>query len=59
MNPRARLAAPLTCPACRSTIGGQWNGTRTATQTCPDCGHVFDATWPGFPFQPETIHRPR
>ena len=50
-----RRAAPLTCPSCGRKVSGHWPGDcKTAAQKCP-CGHAFEAAWPGFTFEPETI----
>ncbi len=51
-----RLAAPLTCPSCGHKVTGRWlEGQETAAQQCGTCGHIFEATWPGFTFEPETV----
>ena len=51
-----RHTAPLTCPSCGCKITGRWlSGQDTADQQCGSCGHVFEATWPGFPFEPEVV----
>ena len=51
-----RFAAPLTCASCARGLEGHWiEGHETAAQTCPSCGHMFDATWPGFDFEPERV----
>lgn len=51
-----RLSAVLPCPECQRRITCRWTeGHETASQQCPSCGHVFEATWPGFIFEPETI----
>jgi hypothetical protein len=50
------LTAPLACPSCGHEVAGRWTeGRETAAQQCGACGHVFEATWPGFTFEPETI----
>ncbi len=49
-----RYTAPLTCTTCGREFGGLWVGERTGPQHCP-YGHVFTATWPGFPIEPETV----
>jgi hypothetical protein len=54
-----RLAARITCPSCGRAFIGHWTeGSETAAQQCP-CGHVAEATWPGFTAEPETIVLPR
>jgi hypothetical protein len=49
-----KYTAPLTCPSCGREFGGLWAGDKTGPQYCP-CGHVFDATWPGFDVEPEVV----
>jgi hypothetical protein len=50
-----RLTAPLTCPACGREVAGCWTeGRETDVQQCGACEHAFEATWPGFTFEPET-----
>jgi ribosomal protein S27E len=34
-----------------------WYDTEQAAQTCPACGTTFTATWRGFTFEPEVMHR--
>jgi hypothetical protein len=52
-----RLTAPLTCPSCGRELTGRWvAGRETAAQQC-QCGHVFQATWPGWPVEPEVAVR--
>jgi uncharacterized Zn finger protein len=47
---------PITCPSCEGRVLGRWHqGRNPETQRCRSCGHVFDATWPGFPFEPERV----
>jgi len=47
---------PLACPECGSKVTGHWLSSRkTADQQCPACGHVWEATWPGFSFEPELV----
>jgi hypothetical protein len=29
--------------------------SHAASISCPSCGHEFEATWPGFTFEPETV----
>jgi hypothetical protein len=51
-----RYTAPLTCPKCNSKVTGHWlSSHKTADQRCGACGHLFEATWPGFPVEPETV----
>ncbi len=51
-----RLSAPVPCPSCRRPVTGRWTaGQRTAAHQCGSCGHVFTATWPGWPVEPETV----
>lgn len=48
--------APLTCPSCGREVAGYWyQGREPEAQHCPSCGHVFEATWPGWTFEPETV----
>ena len=51
--------APLTCLLCSHGFTGRWFEQLTADQRCDGCGHVFEATWPGFHFEPETVILPR
>ena len=54
--PRKKYTAALTCPSCGCGVTGRWLGNpETAAQQCGACGHVFDAAWPGFTFEPETV----
>jgi hypothetical protein len=47
--------APVTCPSCGRKVTGRWHqGQEPEPQRCP-CGHTFDAAWPGFTFEPETV----
>jgi len=47
---------PIPCPSCGGKVPGFWHeGRDTDTQQCPSCSHVFDAAWPGFPMEPETV----
>jgi hypothetical protein len=51
-----RLSSPLTCPECGHEFTGRWiEDWETASQQCGACGHIFEATWPGFTFKPETV----
>jgi uncharacterized Zn finger protein len=51
-----RHAAPLSCPSCGCSLTGHWlSGRDSAAQQCGACGHVFEAIWPGFTFEPETV----
>lgn len=50
-----KYAATLTCPKCGRKVPCRWVGRKTAPQRCRSCGHAFDAAWPGFTFEPETI----
>ena len=51
-----KLYAPLACPLCAHGFTAWWTEDHeTADQQCVSCGHVFDATWPGFPFEPEVV----
>lgn len=53
-----RLKAPLACPECGAKVTGEWDAEiKTSDQACR-CGHVFAATWPGFPFKPLTVTAP-
>jgi uncharacterized Zn finger protein len=46
----------LPCPSCGHDTACLWEGDQdTAAQQCAACGHVFDAAWPGFIFEPETV----
>jgi hypothetical protein len=55
-----KLAAPLSCPSCGRKVICHWiEGHETAGQRCRSCGHVFEARWPGFHFEPETVVVPR
>lgn len=48
--------AVLGCPSCGREVTCRWPEDQyTANQQCRRCGHVFEATWPGFHFEPETI----
>lgn len=48
--------AVIDCPECGREVIGHWiQGRDTADQRCGACGHVFEATWPGFTFEPETV----
>ena len=50
-----RHAAPLTYPSCGRKVDGRWpDGQYPAAQRC-ECGHVVEATWPGFTFEPELV----
>lgn len=53
---RIRYEAPVACPSCGRAVACRWiQGRETADQQCPACGRVFEATWPGFDFEPETV----
>jgi hypothetical protein len=55
-RPLLRLGAPLTCASCGHRFEGHWiEGRETADQQCEACGHVTEATWPGFPREPRTV----
>jgi len=48
--------APVDCPSCGRKVTGRWHqGREPEAQQCGACGHVFEAAWPGFTFEPETI----
>jgi len=46
--------APVTCE-CGCQFTGTWVNTRAGELTCPACGRVFEATWPGFDFPVVTV----
>jgi len=48
--------AALACPSCGEAVACYWpEDEYAAPQRCEACGRVFDATWPGFRFEPETV----
>lgn len=49
------FGGPVDCPSCGHHFIGCWVDRRTGEQRCDACGWVFEATWPGFQFEPETI----
>lgn len=54
--PLLKLDAPLICASCGHEFEGHWTeGHETADQPCPACGHVCEATWPGFPYEPQMV----
>jgi DNA-directed RNA polymerase subunit N (RpoN/RPB10) len=56
----SRYTGSLTCPSCGRKVTGHWaDSPDAAPQRCRSCGHVFDAAWPGFHFEPETVVAPR
>jgi hypothetical protein len=56
------ITVRITCPQklCRTEFEGQWiapdeRGEEVAPslQLCPECGHIFDAEYPGYSFTAE------
>lgn len=57
--PRDAYGAPLTCPLCGREFLAHWERDKTGFQHCPSCGHGWEATWPGFNLEPETVIKER
>lgn len=48
--------ASLPCPSCGREVTCYWpEDEYTGSHQCGACGHVFDAAWPGFSFEPEVV----
>lgn len=51
---RDRYRGAAVCPAGHE-FRGEWYDSKRAALTCPVCAVIFEATWPGFPAEPETV----
>ena len=49
------LTAPVRCPEGHEHIS-TWDAVGIERdQTCPECGAIWSAAWPGWEFQPRVI----